>query len=95
MAGPGASPTLLGDHPQIEAAAVVSVSDGRMGEVGQAFVILRPGQVATPEAIGALARTHMANYKVSRSLSIVETFPRNASGKVLRTDLKQLSEASS
>lgn len=81
---------LLSDHPQIEAAAVIGVPDERMGEVGRAFVILRPGADATPEAIVAWARTHMANYKAPRSVAVLDAFPRNAAGKVLRSELKGL-----
>lgn len=79
---------LLADHPQIEMAAVVGVPDERMGEIGKAFVILRPGQTAAPADIVAWARGHMANYKAPRYVEIVETLPRNAAGKVLRAELK-------
>ncbi|MGH7027293.1 FadD3 family acyl-CoA ligase [Brevundimonas sp.] len=81
---------LLNDHPQIEAAAVIGVPDERMGEVGRAFVILRPGESAASADIVAWARTHMANYKAPRSVVIVDAFPRNAAGKVLRAELKAL-----
>lgn len=81
---------LLSDHPQIEMAAVVGVPDERMGEIGKAFVVLRPGQTAEPAEIVAWSRTHMANYKAPRHVSIVEALPRNAAGKVLRADLRAL-----
>jgi acyl-CoA synthetase (AMP-forming)/AMP-acid ligase II len=81
---------LLSDHPQIEMAAVVGVPDERMGEIGKAFVVLRPGQTAEPADIVAWSRTQMANYKAPRYVSIVESLPRNAAGKVLRADLKAL-----
>ena len=44
----------------------------------------------TPEEIVAWARTHMANYKAPRSVAILDAFPRNAAGKVLRSELKGL-----
>lgn len=81
---------LLSDHPLIEIAAVVGVPDERMGEVGKAFVILRPSQTATPAEIVAWARTHMSNYKAPRVVEIVESLPRNAAGKVMRADLRAL-----
>lgn len=84
---------LLNDHPLIEVAAVVGVPDERMGEVGKAFVILRPGQTASPAEIVAWARTHMANYKAPRTVEIVETLPRNAAGKVMRAELRALAKA--
>lgn len=81
---------LLSDHPQIEMAAVVGVPDERMGEIGKAFVVLRPGQAAAPDDIISWARQHMANYKAPRYVAIVDALPRNAAGKVLRADLRGL-----
>ena len=79
--------TLLG-HPQIAQAAVVGVADGRMGEVGVAFVVPRPGQSPTPDALHDWSREHMANYKVPRRFEIVDALPLNASGKVLKHELR-------
>src|SRR5690606_23760151 len=55
---------LLSAHPAIEVAAVVGVPDERMGEVGKAFVVLRPGASASAADIIGWARENMANYKV-------------------------------
>jgi HIP---CoA ligase len=81
---------LLAAHPAIEMAAVVGVPDERMGEVGRAFVVLRPGATADAAAILAWARETMANYKVPRAIVFVPELPRNAGGKVLRTALRVL-----
>jgi acyl-CoA synthetase (AMP-forming)/AMP-acid ligase II len=64
--------------------AVVGVPDERMGEVGKAFVV---GSVA-PEAVVAYARERLANFKVPRQVEVVDTLPRNLSGKVLKTELR-------
>jgi len=77
-------------HPGVSQVAVIGVPDPRMGEVGCAFVVPRPG-VDAVELAGALpvwARGQMANYKVPRSVEIVEALPLNASGKVLKTVLR-------
>jgi acyl-CoA synthetase (AMP-forming)/AMP-acid ligase II len=80
---------LLCEHPAVEAAAVIGIPDERLGEVGKAFVVLRPGQKLTaPELIG-WAREHMANYKVPRQIELRGELPRNAAGKVLRTELRK------
>jgi len=79
---------LLAAHPAIEMAAVIGVPDERMGEVGKAFVVLRPGAEAEASAIIGWARDNMANYKVPRSIEFVAELPRNAGGKVLRTALR-------
>ncbi|CAN5367542.1 3-((3aS,4S,7aS)-7a-methyl-1,5-dioxo-octahydro-1H-inden-4-yl)propanoate--CoA ligase FadD3 [soil metagenome] len=80
--------SLLTRHPAIEMAAVIGVPDERMGEVGKAFVVLRAGALAQPEEIRAWARETMANYKVPRSIEILDALPRNAAGKVVRADLR-------
>ncbi|HVM63494.1 MAG TPA: fatty acid--CoA ligase family protein, partial [Acidimicrobiales bacterium] len=75
-------------HPAVSQAAVIGVPDARMGEVGMAFVVLRPGQAVTPAELLAWASGEMANFKVPRRLEIVDTLPLNASGKVLKTELR-------
>ena len=80
---------LLAAHPAIEVAAVIGVPDQRMGEVGKAFVILRPGRTAEPAEIITWARENMANFKAPRSVEIVTELPRNAFGKVLRIELRR------
>lgn len=81
---------LLAAHPAIEMAAVVGVADERMGEVGKAFVVLRPGVAASEHEIIGWARDNMANYKVPRTIEFLAELPRNAGGKVLRTELRVL-----
>ncbi|UGQ09289.1 FadD3 family acyl-CoA ligase [Yinghuangia sp. ASG 101] len=78
----------LAAHPSVSEAAVVGVPDRRLGEVGKAYVLLRPGTSATPEEIIAFCRRAMANYKVPRSVEIVSELPRNAMGKVLKYELR-------
>jgi acyl-CoA synthetase (AMP-forming)/AMP-acid ligase II len=78
---------LLARHPAIEMVAVIGVADDRMGEIGRAFVVLRPGQNADEAAIIAWARDNIANYKVPRRVIITADLPRNASGKVVKTEL--------
>lgn len=77
----------LADHPAIAQVAVVGLPDERMGEVGCACVILRQGATLTSEALIAWARERMANYKVPRHVLVCESFPMNASNKVLKRDL--------
>lgn len=68
--------------------AVVGMPDERMGEVGCAFVVLRPGHEATAEDIIAWCRERMANYKVPRRVELVTELPLNATGKVLKYELR-------
>ncbi|HEX6312600.1 MAG TPA: FadD3 family acyl-CoA ligase [Acidimicrobiia bacterium] len=76
-------------HEAIAQVAVVGVPDDRMGEVGMAFVVLRPGASATPDELVAWCRTEMANYKAPRRVEIVDELPLNATGKVLKYQLRE------
>jgi acyl-CoA synthetase (AMP-forming)/AMP-acid ligase II len=78
---------LLGDD-RIAQVAVVGAPDPRLGEVGMAFVVARPGATIEPEEVIAFAREVMANFKVPRYVEIVDGLPTTASGKVLKRDLR-------
>ncbi|WP_309649141.1 FadD3 family acyl-CoA ligase [Nocardioides sp.] len=72
--------------------AVVGSPDERLGEVGTAYVV-RAGQPSgadlTPETVVAFARERLANFKVPRHVVFVDALPRNLSGKVLKTALRE------
>jgi HIP---CoA ligase len=70
-------------------AAVVGMADSRLGEVGRAFVVLRPGFVLSAEDVLAFCRERLANYKVPRRVEFRGSLPRNPSGKVLKRVLKE------
>jgi acyl-CoA synthetase (AMP-forming)/AMP-acid ligase II len=68
----------------VDDVAVVGVPDERMGEVGKAYVV----GSAAPEDVVAFAREQLANFKVPRSVEVVDGLPRNLSGKVLKNQLR-------
>ena len=79
---------ILSEHPKVEMAAVVGMPDERLGEVGKAFLVLRPGQTADSAEIIAWARENMANYKVPRAVEFRDELPKNAAGKIMRVELR-------
>lgn len=74
---------VLARHPAILEAAVVGVADEKWGEVGHAFVLLRPDAAPPtgPELI-QFCRGHIAGYKIPRHVTFVDEFPRTAAGKI-------------
>ena len=78
----------LGRHPGIVEAAVVGVPDHRMGEVGKAFVVRRDADLGEDDVL-AFARERLANFKVPRQVEFRDVLPRNLSGKVLKTELRE------
>jgi acyl-CoA synthetase (AMP-forming)/AMP-acid ligase II len=80
-------------HPAVAQVAVVGVPDDRMGEVGMAFVVPRPGEAVDPDGLVSWCRDQMANYKVPRHVEVVEALPLNASGKVLKFELRDRGRA--
>ena len=73
--------------------AVVGVPDERLGEVGLAFVVLAAGATADPDEVIAWCRERMANYKVPRHVVFVDAMPLNATGKVLKYELREQAAA--
>ena len=73
--------------------AVVGVPDERMGEVGMAFVVPRDGVTIDVDALSAWAREEMANFKAPRHYRLVDVLPTNASGKVVKVELRELGRA--
>jgi len=69
--------------------AVVGVPDERMGEVGRAYVVRAAGSSLTEDDVLAFARGRLANFKVPRQVAFIDGLPRNLSGKVLKTELRE------
>jgi acyl-CoA synthetase (AMP-forming)/AMP-acid ligase II len=74
------------EHPAVAQAAVIGVPDERLGQVGKAFVV--PKQPVSAEELIAWSRERMAGYKVPRSVEFREELPLNATGKVMKTELR-------
>jgi acyl-CoA synthetase (AMP-forming)/AMP-acid ligase II len=76
-------------HPAIGQVALVGLPDERLGEVGRAVVVLRTGQPWDEHGFLRWCRDNMANYKVPRSVRVVDALPLNPSGKVMKFLLRE------
>jgi long-chain acyl-CoA synthetase len=79
---------LLFRLPGVREAAVVGVPDDYWGEAGKAFLVLEPDTALSPDDVLAACKQHLAGYKVPRHVAFVAALPRNAAGKVLKTELR-------
>lgn len=76
-------------HDAVADAAVVGVPDDTWGEIGVAFLVVRPGGPRpTPEALGRFLERRLARFKLPRAYVFVDELPRTPYGKVVKTQLK-------
>jgi long-chain acyl-CoA synthetase len=74
-------------HPDVSLAAVVGVPHESHGEEIKAYVILNPGATVTPDELVEWGKKEMASYKYPRLVSIVDSLPMTATGKILKREL--------
>ncbi len=76
-------------HPDVTMAAVIGVPHDQYGEEIKAFVVMKEGATSTPDEIRAWAKENMAAYKYPREIVFRDTLPMNATGKILKTELRK------
>ena len=79
---------ILMTHPGVEEASVLGIDDEQYGQRLAAFVVLVPATSATPDELKQFVRDGLANYKAPREVIVLEELPRNATGKILRSELR-------
>ena len=81
---------VLYQFPGVKEAAVVGLPDPRKGEQPVAFLAPNDGAVLEEKAVRQFARKRLADYKVPRKVVVLPALPRNATGKILKTALRQM-----
>jgi acyl-CoA synthetase (AMP-forming)/AMP-acid ligase II len=77
------------EHPAVAQAAVIGVSDDRLGQVGKAFIVLKDGTTAVGgDELIEWSRDRMAGFKVPRFVEFLKALPLNATGKVMKDRLR-------
>lgn len=84
---------ILYEHPKVKEAAVAGVPDEYRGETVKAYVVLKEGEMATPEEILEFCRERLAKYKVPRIVEFRTDLPKTMVGKVLRRVLVEEEKA--
>jgi len=79
---------VLNGHPAVQEVAVIGIAHERWGESPRAVVVLRPGHAVTAEDLITFTRARLAHYKCPSSVVFATTLPRNASGKLLKRELR-------
>jgi len=80
---------VLAEHPAVDEVAVVGVADPRWVETPLAVVVARPGATVTEAELIEHCRTRLAGYKKPSAVVFADALPRNATGKVLRRELRE------
>jgi fatty-acyl-CoA synthase len=74
--------------PQVAEAAVIGIPSERWGEVGLAVLVLKPGQTLDKATVIAWCSERLARFKVPADVAMIDALPRNATGKVLKRELR-------
>jgi acyl-CoA synthetase (AMP-forming)/AMP-acid ligase II len=80
---------VLHTHPKIFDAGIVGVPDEKWGEVGEAFIVLKPGETMGNGEIFEFLKGKVAKYKIPKYVELIEELPKTASGKIQKFVLKE------
>jgi len=80
---------VLGENPKILEVAIIGVPDEKWGEVGKALIVLKDGEKMTEDEAIEFLRGKLAKYKIPKYAEFTSEFPKTASGKIKKTELRE------
>jgi fatty-acyl-CoA synthase len=84
---------LLSRHDGVADVAAIGVSDEKFGQRLRAFVVAKEGKSPSEDELKAYVKSNLASFKVPREVWFLDELPRNATGKVLKRELKEIEKA--
>jgi fatty-acyl-CoA synthase len=80
---------VLAEHPDVAEVAVIGIQNEKWGEVGLALVVPRPGTSPTLDSLRAGCEGRLARYKHPYACALLDSLPRNVTGKVAKDELRR------
>ena len=80
---------ILYQHPAVKEAAVIGKPDKKRGETVRAFVVVKEGRKLNKKDLIVFLKANLASYKLPREIIEIETLPKNATGKILKKELRE------
>ncbi len=81
---------VLMEHPRILEACTIGVPDPYRGEAPKSYVVLKDGDLLSPDEIVEFCKQRLAPYKVPRQIEFIDELPKTPVGKILRREVKEL-----
>lgn len=78
----------LYEHPAVSEAAVIGIPDNKWGEAVKAIIVTKPDEEVEESQVISFVRKRIAGFKTPKSVDVIAEMPHNASGKILRKDLR-------
>jgi fatty-acyl-CoA synthase len=80
---------VLNSHPQVLEAATIGVPDEKWGEMVAAIIVSKNGEPIDEEEVQRYCKDRLAGYKIPKKFFYSDVLPRNASGKILKYQLRE------
>jgi long-chain acyl-CoA synthetase len=74
----------------VKEAAVIGMPDKKRGEIVRAFVVVKEGMKLNKKDLIIFLKTNLASYKLPREIMEIDSLPKNATGKILKKELREI-----